>query len=127
MTKHLVARAHLSISHITLLPYGVMSNSRPFSAGFKQKVLHDHHTHSPLIPSPFALDHSFPTTAHTHTLILPSSSQVREGLQSDIADGDEVQLKLVMAHIRDVRRRMDATAAMWEPLHECIALLKKHK
>ena len=68
--------------------------------------------------------------SHIHSIPSPNTRthvQVREGLQSEIPDGDEGQLKLVMAHIRDVRRRMDATGAMWDPLHECIALLKKHK
>ena len=52
--------------------------------------------------------------------------KINDGLGVEVVDGDLEALMDVMGHIRDVRKRVEETNAMFEPLRETINLLKKH-
>uniref|UniRef100_H3HCG5 AAA+ ATPase domain-containing protein n=1 Tax=Phytophthora ramorum TaxID=164328 RepID=H3HCG5_PHYRM len=51
---------------------------------------------------------------------------VIKGLEEQVADKNKDALKRVMTHIRDVRKQMDATNALFDPLREAVHLLKLH-
>ena len=48
------------------------------------------------------------------------------GLDVEVAEGDNEALMVAMGHVRDVRKSMDETAAMFEPIRRTVALLKPH-
>lgn len=52
---------------------------------------------------------------------------VKGGMDGDVEPGDSERLKSVMTYIRDVRKRIPSTQRMWDPLKNCLVLLKKHK
>ena len=51
----------------------------------------------------------------------------KKGLQRQVSSGDTKTLMSVMGNIRDVRKRMEATAQMLDPLKATVLLLKAHK
>jgi len=51
----------------------------------------------------------------------------RRGLQREVKAGDTETLMMVMGNIRDVRRRMDDTIEMLQPLKDTVNLLKQHR
>ncbi|KAF4030914.1 Dynein heavy chain C-terminal domain [Phytophthora infestans] len=51
---------------------------------------------------------------------------VIKGLEEQVADKNKDALKRVMTHIRDVRKQMDATNELFDPLREAVHLLKLH-
>jgi dynein heavy chain len=55
-------------------------------------------------------------------------NRVGAGLKEEVKEGDASKepLKRVMGHIRDVKKAMDSSRAMFAPLRETVALLRSH-
>ncbi|KDO31249.1 hypothetical protein SPRG_03866 [Saprolegnia parasitica CBS 223.65] len=51
---------------------------------------------------------------------------VLKGLEEDVVDKNKEALMRVMTHIRDVRKQIDATNEMFDPLRQAVHLLKTH-
>ncbi|EQC33295.1 hypothetical protein SDRG_09276 [Saprolegnia diclina VS20] len=51
---------------------------------------------------------------------------VLKGLEEEVVDKNKEALMRVMTHIRDVRKQIDATNEMFDPLRQAVHLLKTH-
>ncbi|TYZ65632.1 hypothetical protein PybrP1_006817 [[Pythium] brassicae (nom. inval.)] len=75
--------------------------------------------------------YQYTTYLHTHVVNKLGSlhgfmDAVLRGLEEQVGEKNKEALMRVMTHIRDVRKQMDATSEVFEPLRAAVHLLKTH-
>lgn len=75
--------------------------------------------------------YQYTTYLHTHVVNKLSGlhgfmETVVKGLEEEVAEKNKEALMRVMTHIRDVRKQMDSTNEIFDPLREAVYLLKAH-